>query len=202
MLSRIFKFLRFIRRKIIRIERHEVFVADTPVAKGHTWLPGEDASIVSGGEELSSEMREALLYYSPANQEFIDALGRCEVDGLFVRANEKLVHYAFLMRHNKTTRLMGFDRDTALIGNMYTAFDYRGKGCQGRATAGLLEWASCSGVQRVIAETSYANKISQHGLINGGMRPFGRVELLIILNFFVIRYKRPIDNVSMLEIVF
>ncbi len=202
MFSKLFKLLRFIRRKIVRIEKHEVFVAERLLTQKPMWLPEEKVSIIAGGNELGSALRDDLLWYSPTNKEFIDAHRRCEVDGLFIHANDKLVHYAFLIRHNKTTRLIGFDNETALIGNMYTASDYRGKGYQKRATAALLDWAISSGAQRVIAETSYTNTASQQGLKNGGMQSFGKVELLIVFNFLVIRYKRPSDKISWLGVVF
>jgi len=201
-LSKLYKYLRFIRRKIFRIEKHEVFVAEAFNVKHQKWLPEEKASIITGDIEIEDALYQALIYYSPDNREFIEALRRREVDGLFVHVNEKLVHYAFLIRCNKTTRLIGFDKKTALIGNMYTAFDYRGKGCQKRATSALLNFAFNSGVRRVIAETSYTNDASQHGLKNGGMHPFGKVELLVLLNFFVIRYRRPSDQVSLVEAIF
>lgn len=183
--------LRFVGSRLLRVQRHMVFVAGDHAPSAPPPRPGERCWTVTGGTPLEQDMRDQLLSLSPANAEYIAALARREADVCLIAKDGRLVHYAFLLHANRTTRLLGFGRDWGLIGNMFTCESQRGKGCQGRSAAALAALARASGMRGAIAETAYDNAASQRGLGKGGMRCYGKVELLVVLNVLAIRFRRP-----------
>lgn len=183
--------LRFIGSRLLRVQRHVVFVAGNNAPAVPPRRPGERCWTVVGGTPLEQDLRDQLLSLSPGNAEYLVALARREADVCLIAKDGRLVHYAFLLHANRTTRLLGFGRDWGLIGNMFTCESQRNKGYQGCSAAALAALARASGMLGAIAETSYDNTASQHGLKKGGMCYYGKIELVIVLNVLAIRFRRP-----------
>jgi RimJ/RimL family protein N-acetyltransferase len=138
-----------------------------------------------------------VLSISPGNREYLEAVSRGEAQGLAVLNGGTLVHYAFLMYANKTACLLGFGRRVGLIGNAFTVPSYRGRGCQSRSAAARIGMAREAGLEQVISETRYDNIASQKNLPRAGMTLLGKLEVVVLLNMLVIRYRRPAGSISL-----
>lgn len=190
------KTLVFLRRKLARVQRHLVYTVHCTDAREANWLPGEQVWVCSRRKLWDQAVSEQLVSLSPDNRDYLEAIPRGEAEGLAVLCNGKVVHYAFLMYRNKTACLLGFSKETALIGNAFTIDAYRGRGCQARSVAARIRMAEQAGLDQVISETSYDNTASQRGLVKGGMQLFGRVEFVVLLNVLVVRYRRPDKSIQ------
>jgi RimJ/RimL family protein N-acetyltransferase len=194
----VLKTLGFLREKLVRIQKHVVYCADCAAVPEPQWLPGEKVVISSYRNLWGDALCKALLSIYTENAEYLRAIVDGEAEGLAVVRDGKLVHYGFLMHRNKTARLLGFGYGTALLGNAFTVPEYRGRGCQARSVAARIKMAQKAGLRSVISETSYDNAASQRNLAKAGMELLGRMDLLVVLNMLVIRYKRPRNSVPLL----
>jgi len=196
----VLKTLAFLRKKLVRVQKHLVYSADCTAAPEPQWLAGEKAFISSHTNPWAQALCDEVLSISAENAEYLQAILDGEAEGLAVLRDSKVVHYGFLMHRNKTARLLGFGTSVGLIGNAFTVRGYRGRGCQARSVAARIRMAQKAGLRRVISETSYDNTASHRNLVKGGMDLLGRVELVVVLNVLVIRYKRPNNAVTLIEL--
>ena len=127
----------------------------------------------------------------PENPEYIDDIRQDRVIGLAVLNGSHVVHCAFVFKKNKTAALLGLPSSAALIGNALTVSEFRGRGIQGLSVRARATIARQAGFKSVIAETAPANVASQRGMIKGGMQPLGRLNIVVVLNCLVIRWRRP-----------
>lgn len=194
------KALTFLRKKLVRVQRHQVYTASCAGGEEPDWLPGERVCFSSRHKLWDQVVSEQLVSLSADNGDYLEAVSRGEAEGLAVLCDGKVVHYAFLMHRNKTACVLGFGRTVGLIANAFTIEQYRGRGCHGRSVAARIKRAEHSGLDQVISETSYDNTASQCGLVKGGMKYFGRVELVVLFNVLVIRYRRPDNSIKPVEL--
>jgi hypothetical protein len=191
------KTLAFLRKKLVRIQKHLVYSTACTAAPEPEWLAGEKTFISSHRNPWAQALCDEVLAISGENAEYLQAILDGEAEGLAVVRDGTLVHYGFLMHRNKTACLLGFDKSVGLIGNAFTIPSYRGRGCQIRSVTGRINMAQQAGLERVISETEYANTASQRNIVKGGMSFLGRIELLVVLNVLVIRYKRPAKSIPL-----
>jgi len=156
----------------------------------------------SKAHPLSRELLDQLLRLLPSSRQYIEAVAKGEAEGLLVCVDGQIVHSAYLMFENKTTRLLGCNGAWGLLGNSFTVTHYRGRGCQARSTRERIAMAAAAGLPAVVAETSPDNLASQRGLHRGGMQLMGHVQFLVILNIFVIRTRRVGLSVPMFSLCF
>ncbi len=192
--------LAFFRTRLIRIEKHQVYIASCADAEEPDWLPGEQVCYSSYKALWNKVVSEHLAALPVRNSDYLRAVSRGEAEGLAVLYKGKIVHCAFLMYRNKSAALLGFDKNVGLLGNAFTIDPYRGRGCQARSVAARIRMARQAGLDQVISATSYDNLSSQRGLVNGGMKYFGSVGLFILLNALVVRYKRPDNSIKRIEL--
>lgn len=185
------KTLVFLRKKLVRVQRHLVYAVLCTDAKEPKWLSGERVCVSIRGKLWDQVVSDQIVSLSSCNRDYLEAIPRGEAEGLAILRDGKVVHYAFLMYRNKTTCLLGFGKEVGLIGNAFTINSYRGRGCQARSVAARIKMAERAGLVQVISETSYDNTASQRGLAKAGMKLLGRVESVVLLNVLVIRYRRP-----------
>ena len=134
---------------------------------------------------------EALLELGGDVADYLEDLRRGRVVAFVILRAGVVEHYSYVFVKNKTACILGLGNGTALIGNDFTVSSYRGRGCQSRSVGARAEIARNHGFLRVVAETSPENMASQRGLQKGGMRLAGRMDLVVILNTVVIRWRRP-----------
>lgn len=133
----------------------------------------------------------ALLAMNESNAEYLEGVRQRYIIGFVVMRNEKLVHASYLFIKNKTACILGLQPGTGLIGNDFTLPEYRGRGYQAQSVMARAALAYDSGFKYVVAETSLDNIASQRGLQKGGMHLIGRMDLVVILNILVLRWRRP-----------
>jgi RimJ/RimL family protein N-acetyltransferase len=197
----VLKTLSLLRKKVVRIQRHRLYSAKCSDAEEPQWLPDERVILLSASEtRWNPTISEQLVAISGENRDYLDAVSRNEAEGLVVLHGEKVVHHAFLLYQNKTARLLGASNEIGLIGHAFTISDYRGRGCHARSVAARIKMAERAGLDKVISVTSYENTASQNGLLKGGMQYDGSMEMLVLLNLLVVRYKRPDDSVRWCEL--
>lgn len=177
-------------RRIFRRQSHYIFHADCKHAAVVQWPKDEQVVRFSRINPLSRELHDQALHLLPNSRQYMDAVTQGEAEGLLVCVGGQIVHSAYLMFANKTTRLLGFDRSWGLLGNSFTMTHHRGRGCQARSTSERIAMAAAAGLPAVVSETSPDNLASQRGLQRGGMRYLGQVRFFVILNIFVIRTQR------------
>lgn len=194
------KTLALLRKKLVRVQRHQVYAASCTDAEEPNWLPGEQVCFSSRNRLWDQVVSEQLVSLSADNRDYLEAVSRGEAEGLAVLCDGKVVHYAFLMHRNKTACLLGFGKRVGLIANAFTIDRYRGRGCHARSVAARIKMAERSGLDRVISETSYDNTASQRGLVKGGMKYFGAVEFVVLLNVLVVRYRRLDSSIKRVEL--
>lgn len=134
---------------------------------------------------------DGLVAIDAENAEYLDDIRKNRVVGVVFVHEERIVHYGFVFKKNRTTCLLGLPAPTALVGNAFTAEAYRGRGCQGRSLHVRARVARDAGFSSVVAETGVDNVSSQRGMLKGGMRLLGRMDLVVVLNCLVIRWRRP-----------
>jgi RimJ/RimL family protein N-acetyltransferase len=177
-------------RRIFRRQSHYIFHADCRDAAVVEWPENEKVTKFSRTNPMSGELLDQVMRLLPSSREYIEAVDNGEAEGLLVCVDGKIVHSAYLMFENKTTRLLGCNRSWGLLGNSFTITSHRGRGCQARSTRERIAMAAAAGLTAVISETSPDNLASQRGLQRGGMRFMGQVQFFVILNIFVIRTRR------------
>jgi len=140
---------------------------------------------------LSPADRQELLTLWPDAGEYLKAVDSGEAMGLLVRAGSRIVHSAYVLFNNKTLRVLGLDRSSALLGNASTVPDYRGRGCQTRSVAMRVKMAAEAGYSQAVAETGLDNEHSQRALLSAGLRYIGMVRLVLLLSVLVLRTEHP-----------
>jgi len=155
-------------------------------------LPGEVFHVLTT-DDLRAQQRvvDALLMLSSDNAEYLHDIQRGRVIGFVIEFEQTLVHYSYLFLRNKNACILGLDVNTALIGNAFTVPIYRGKGAQARSVKARASLAHGAGYQSILAETSPDNVASQRGMLKGGMRLLGRMDLWVALTMFVFRRRKP-----------
>jgi hypothetical protein len=189
-----------LRKKLARVQRHQVFTAHCTKTREPDWLPGEQVCFSSRERTWDQVVSKQIVSLSADNSDYLEAVSRGEAEGLAVVCEGNVVHYAFLLHRNKMVRLLGFSKEIGLVTNAFTLERYRGRGAHARSVAARIRMAEQSGFDQVISETSYDNAASQRGLVKGGMKPFGSVEFVVLLNVLVIRYKRPDNSIKRIEL--
>lgn len=155
-------------------------------------LPGETFHVLTADNlpELSKVV-ERLLSVSSDSAEYIADIRRRRVVGFVIEFDSDVVHYGYVFLRNKTACILGLDNKTALIGNAFTVPAYRGKSAQPRSVVARASFARDAGYERILAETSPDNLASQRGMIKGGMRQLGRMDLIVVFTMLVFRWRRP-----------
>jgi RimJ/RimL family protein N-acetyltransferase len=185
------RFVSFFRR-LIRAQSHFLFSA--PIEEVANQLDKNGLEFITICTQNVSQHRvliDALVALNPDNTQYIADIEKDKITGLVVLENGQVVHYGFVFKSNKTAQLLGLHPGTALIGNSFTTPDCRGQGLQVRSVCARAEIAKLSGFTAIAAETHPENHASQRGLMKSGMKLQGRVELLILLSCFVVRWRRP-----------
>lgn len=153
---------------------------------GETW-----ARISADTIDTQAPLCAELLALNKGNKSYLDDVRKNHMQCVVILSNDQIVHYGFLYHKNRSAHLLGLPPDSALIGNSYTIPSFRGKGLQGRSVLLRASLAKSAGFTAIYAETSINNASSQRGLAKAGMRPLGRVDLIIIFRYLVIRWRRP-----------
>lgn len=190
----------FLRKKLVQVQRHRVFIASCSNGREPDWLPGEQVSVASRGAPWNHAVSSEIVALSADNGDYLEAVSRGEAEGLAVLCEGHVVHYAFLLHRNRMVRLLGFKKEIGLVANAFTLRRYRGRGYHARSVAARIKMAGRSGCKQVVSETSYDNAASQRGLVKGGMKPFGNIEFVVLLNVLVIRYKRPDNSIKRIDL--
>ena len=128
----------------------------------------------------------------PANKPYITDISKGRIAGFFILVDGEIVHYGFLFLRNRLGGVLGLPGGVARVGNSFTSPVYRGRGCQGRSILARAAYARQREFEAVAAETSPDNLASQRGMEKAGMTRLGRLDLVVILRFFVIRWHRPV----------
>ena len=194
------KTLVLLRKKLVRVQRHLVYVAACADAMEPDWLPGDWVSFASRYSPLDHLVSEQLLSHSADNVDYLEAVSRGEAEVLAVLCDGNVIHYAFLLYRNKMVQFLGFSKKIGLVANAYTIEQYRGRGYHTRSVAARIKMAERSGFDQVLSETAYDNVASQHGLVKGGMKFLGRVEFVVLFNVLVIRYRKPNNSIKWVEL--
>lgn len=178
--------------KLVRTHTFMVFAAPCRDAAFPLAGPGEQLCVLRQGNLAdNAAVCAALVALNPSNAEYIADIRRGWIIGFVIVRGGTVVHASYLFLKNKTACILGLRPDTALMGNAFTVPAYRGQGCQPRSVAARAALAREAGFERVAAETSPDNVASQRGLQKAGMRLTGRLDLVVLLNVLVIRWRRP-----------
>lgn len=158
-------------------------------------IPGGDAITVSTLDRASyaqqSALRSDLLTLNPANADYLLDVESGRAIAVLIHSDNRLVHHGFLFIHNRTHRILGLPRDTALIGHAFTVPEFRGRGLQALSIQARARAARLAGFDFVCAETDLDNIRSQRGMSKAGMEKLGEVEIVRLFWGFIIRPKRP-----------
>ena len=181
-----------IRRQLLSCRSHALFKLSVDSLPAVNLHDGESCAVISARNmESHRQLCSELLGLNDGNQSYLDDVRRNRMQCVTISSGGRIVHYGFLYHKNRTACLLGLPESAALIGNSYTTPSYRGNGCQGRSVLLRAELARDSGFSSIYAETALDNASSQRGLAKAGMRHLGKVELVIVFRFLVIRRHRP-----------
>lgn len=184
--------LRAFRRRLFRTNSYLLFKASCEIGEHPRLGEGESyLALDSTNIDEFDDIIKALEQLSGDASDYISDVRAGKIVALLIQCNGELVHYSYVFLRNKSACILGLDRDTALVGNVFTVQSYRGKGCQARSVALCAAIARDRGFAFIAAETSLNNVASQRGMKNGGMNLAGRLDLAVILNSLVIRWRRP-----------
>jgi len=179
-------------RRLIRRQAHFIFHANIQEAVIPRFDEDMDFTVISArsiGQQRT--LTDTLIQLNADNRLYLEDIAKDRIAGLVISENGTPVHYGFVFKSNKTTCLLGLPAGTALIGNSFTLPAYRGQGLQARSVHARAEIAQLNGFTAIAAETSPDNHASQRGLAKSGMKLQGRVDLVVVLSCFVIRWRRP-----------
>lgn len=181
-----------LRRRVFRTHHYLVFERDCEGGPCPVLHEGESAFVIDA-ENLDehADVVNAVQRLAGDAADYFKDVRAGKVVALIIQYQGEVVHYSYVFLRNKSACILGLSKHTALIGNAFTVPAYRGKGCQSRSVALRAAIAAGRGFTAVAAETSPDNVASQRGLQNGGMRLAGRLDLVVILNSLVIRWRRP-----------
>lgn len=179
-------------RRVFRAHQYLLFKAACPNVVVPDGGEGERVVVLDAASiDTHGTVCEALRTMSRTAADYLDDVRTGRAVALVILSRGKVVHFSYVFLRNKSACILGLDEETALVGNAFTVPSYRGRGCQSRSVALRAAIARERGFAFIAAETSPDNGASQRGLQNGGMRLVGRLDLLVILNSLVIRWRRP-----------
>ena len=189
MIKRIFAAIsrRLIRRQSHLLYRSQINGVIKLPSTGDFEFKTITAQTISGQHVLTN----MLVDLNPDNGPYISDIEKDRIAGLMILEGGQTVHYGFVFKSNKTAALLGLPPSTALIGNSFTMPSHRGNGLQARSVHARAEIARSNGFAEIAAETDPENYSSQRGLLKSGLKLQGPVELVVVLNCFVIRWRRP-----------
>ncbi len=141
--------------------------------------------------DANATLRQALLALNPDTEAYLDDIAKGRMLGVVMLHQSEVVHYSFLYLQNRTHCLLGLPQSAALIGNAFTVKHYRGRGAQARSILVRAALAAAEGFSAVYAETHPDNHASQRGMTRAGMHLVGRMDLLILIRFLVVRWRHP-----------
>lgn len=179
-------------RRLIRTQSHLLFHA--PIQEVVQPGPGDEVVCTAISVDTIGQQRalaDSLVQLNPDNRLYLADIEKDRITGLVISKNGKPVHYGFVFKSNKTACLLGLPACAALIGNSFTVPQYRGQGLQARSVRARADIALLNGFTAVAAETHPDNHASQRGLTKSGLKLQGRVDLLVLLSCFVVRWRRP-----------
>lgn len=178
---------------ILRRQSHMIYVLAVRDPVPEPALPPgiRCVEIDAGNFERLEAIRRKMVELNAGNTAYLEDVRRGKAFGLALVHADEVLHYAFVFVRNKTACLLGIPDGCALIGNAFTVQEHRGRGLQACSARCRARVARNAGFDSVASETSPDNRASQRGLGKAGMRPVGRVDLLVLLNCVVIRYRRP-----------
>lgn len=181
-----------LRRRVFRAHHYLVFERDCEVSGRPALLEGESVFVIDA-EKLDeyADVVNAVERLAADAADYFKDIRAGKVVALVIVSQGEVVHYSYVFLRNKSACILGLNKDTALVGNAFTVPAYRGKGCQPRSVALRAAIAAERGFARIAAETSPDNVASQRGLQKGGMRLVGRLDLVVIMNSLVLRWRRP-----------
>ena len=178
-------------RRLYARRAHALFAADCAFVPPPLWPVDEKVVRFSKQKPLSPADRRELLSVWPDAGPYLKAVASGEAMGLLVRAGGRIVHSAYVLFDNKTLRVLGLDRSSALLANASTLPHYRGRGCQSRSVAARVAMAAEAGFSDVVAETAPDNEPSQRALLRAGLRSIGTVRVVLLLSLLVVRTEHP-----------
>lgn len=184
--------LKRIARRIFRVHSYQFFKAAVNSAQ-QSELGRQEKCVVIDAINIGEhkEVVAGLKTLAADAADYLDDVRAGRIVALVILHRNEVVHCSYVFLRNKSACILGLNGDTALVGNDFTVPSYRGKGCQSRSVALRAAIARERGFAFIAAETSPDNLASQHGLQNGGMESAGRLDLVVILNCLVIRWRRP-----------
>lgn len=186
------RWLRQIARQIFRARTDVIYVLPCAGVAAAPLLDHERLTILDS-HNLAEHRRlcDEFLQFSPGNDAYLEDIANDRVVGLFVSVDDRIVHFGFLFISNRMHGILGLPETTARIGHSFTAADYRGRGCQGRSVLARARLAGERGFESVAAETTVDNLASQRGMEKAGMQLLGRMDLVVLFRYLIIRWRRP-----------
>lgn len=179
-------------RRLIRRQSHFLFHANILEVLLTETGEGMDFTVISARSiDQQRALADTLVQLNPDNRPYLEDIEKDRIAGLVISEYGKPVHYGFVFKSNKTACLLGLPAGAALIGNSFTLPAYRGRGLQARSVRARAKIAQGNGFTAIAAETSPDNHASQRGLVKSGMALQGRIDLVVVLSCFVIRWRRP-----------
>lgn len=131
------------------------------------------------------------LAISPDNIAYLEDIKRDRTVGFCILSQGNIIQYGFLFKQNRMSSILGLPTNAVRIGHSFTLPDYRGQGYQGRSVLARAHLARELGFDTVVAESAPDNEASRRGMAKVGMQEIGRMDLVVLLRFFVIRWRRP-----------
>lgn len=178
--------------QFVRRRSHVLFALDLSDVQLDVPLPDiVSVEIHSHNFDRLGRLRARLGEINAENIDYLDDVRRGDAIALVLLDGDDVVHYAFVLLRNKTACLLGLGKGSALIGNAYTVPSHRGRGLQAHSARCRARIARDAGFQSIVCETGPDNRASQRGLEKAGMRPIGEMQLLVLLNCLVVRWRRP-----------
>lgn len=193
--------LRFATRRVLRYQSHVVFGHDLANPTPPEWPLDFEALLLDCNEELPEAVVADLLAATTSNQAYIDDIRQGLAIGLVAYHQDTLAHFAFVMKGSPTLRMLGFNADTALLGNARTFRHFRGRGLQTQSIRARLIAAKHAGFASAVSETALDNHASQKALERAGLARLGTVRLVVALNRLILRHKsfgRPTLSMTLL----
>ena len=178
--------------QILLVRSHQVYMLDCCASPAPQKVADVTIALLTS-KTLDDHLSLAtqLTSLNHENTAYLEDIRRDRMVGALVVYRGRLVHYGFFYKQNRMACLLGLPRGGALIGNSFTAPEYRGRGCQGRSVLARALAAREAGFSMVFAETSIDNIASGRGLVKAGMKHLGRMDFVVIGRVLVIRWRRP-----------
>jgi len=175
-----------------RRRAYVLFELDCKAAAFPAMAEGERVELITARNiERDGFVESSLVALNAENADYLDDVARDRAVGLVVLSEGRVVHHGFLFKKNRTACLLGLRSSAALIGNAFTIAAYRGQGCQARSVQTRACLARDEGFRSVVAESSPDNLASQGGMRKAGMHLLGPLDIVVLLNCLVIRWRRP-----------